>query len=151
MSCVSIIMYDKLRGRCAGPAPPSHFGVDCAAALRNLACSKARYISALEWPVRLNRETMAGIAERVKRRGDGAGSGLADEWGLGEEECGLVAFVLGADEDSDGEDGLEGDSPVLDLEGSYSAYNRSNSSLASGTITPWLMRVSRYCEARYAL
>jgi hypothetical protein len=90
-------------------------------ALRNLACSKARYISALEWPVRLNRETMAGIAARVRRRGGGAGSGFAAESG---EECGLVVFVS------------EGDAAALDCDGSCSAYNLSSSSLASGTIAP---------------
>jgi hypothetical protein len=121
-----------------------HLGVDLAVVLRILACSKARYMSALEWPVRSNRATMAGTAERVRRRGDGSDPGLLE---FMDEECGLV-YVSG---DGGGGGDLGDDAAARDLEGSYSAYNLSSSSLASGTIAPWSMRVSRYCEALYAV
>jgi len=88
---------------------------------------------------------MAGIAERVRRRDDRAGSLVF--W----EGCGLVACVSGPDRDDDEESGLEGDTAASGFEGSCSAYNLSSSSHSSGTTAPLSIRASRYCEARYAL
>ena len=87
---------------------------------------------------------MAGIAARVRRRGGWVVSGFAVEL---REGCGLFALAS----EADGESGGAGDAAVLDFKGSYSEYNLSSSSLASGTIVPWSIRVSRYCEARYAM
>lgn len=87
---------------------------------------------------------MAGMAERDRRTDDRAGSGLLDEWGLAGDDRRRVVCVSG------GNEGLGGGA-AFGLEGSCSTYILSSSSLVSGTIAPWLMRASMYCEARYAI
>jgi len=104
-------------------------------------------MSALECPVRLNRETTAGIAEWVRRSGE-EGFESVDECELG-EGCWLVGLTLTLD--VSGAEDSEADATELDFKGSYSAYNLASSSLAFGTIVPSSMRVSRYSEALYAL
>ena len=133
---MSMIEYDKL---CVLVV---HFGVDFAPTLRNLACSRARYMSALESSVRLNRETTAGIAERVRRSGE---EGITSVDG-----CELGWWLVGLTLTPDGAEDSEVDVTILEFDGSYPAYNLSSSSLAFGMIAPSSIRASRYSEARYA-
>ena len=93
-----------------GSVPPS---------VRCLACSIARYISAVANPDKPNCDWMAGIASRVRRR--------PDDWNFG----------------SDSLSGFDGD-----LEGACARYNSSSASLGSGTITPLSISFSRYCVDR---
>lgn len=79
------------------------------------------------------------MASRVRRRLDGLAP-LLRSGSLAEEETSAIVSLVNDEGDGDSA-----------FEGLYSAYNLSNSSLASGTIAPWSIRASRYCEALYAM